>query len=46
MKKIRLVAMGAGAIGRKHIAVIRAHPRAELVALGDPSPMRRCWRSR
>lgn len=38
MKKIRLAVIGAGAIGRKHIAVIRAHPRAELVALGDPSP--------
>ncbi len=38
MSKIRLAVIGAGAIGRKHIAVIRANPRAELVALADPSP--------
>ncbi|WP_434636036.1 Gfo/Idh/MocA family protein [Klebsiella sp. I138] len=38
MSKIRLAVIGAGAIGRKHIAVIRANPQAELVALADPSP--------
>ena len=38
MSKIRLAVIGAGAIGRKHIAVIRANPRAELVALADRLP--------
>ena len=46
MSKIRLAVIGAGAIGRKHIAVIRANPRAELVALADPSPQAQALRNR
>lgn len=38
MSKMGLAVIGAGAIGRKHIAVIRNNPQVELVALADPSP--------
>ena len=38
MNRIRLAVIGAGAIGRKHIATIRDNPQAELVAVADPSP--------
>lgn len=37
MMPCRLAVIGAGAIGRKHIEVIRHSPHAELVALADPS---------
>ena len=38
MNRIRLAVIGAGAIGRKHIATIRDNPQAELIAVADPSP--------
>ncbi|MDJ1158062.1 Gfo/Idh/MocA family oxidoreductase [Chelatococcus sp. SYSU_G07232] len=37
----RIAVVGAGAIGRSHIAVIEALPEAELAAIVDPSPSAR-----
>jgi predicted dehydrogenase len=34
---IRVAVVGAGAFGRNHLRVLRQNPRAELVALVDPS---------
>jgi predicted dehydrogenase len=38
MGKIRIGVMGAGLIGRRHIATIRASAECELVALVEPNP--------
>jgi predicted dehydrogenase len=35
---VPLIVMGAGLIGRRHVALIRASPRARLLAVVDPSP--------
>lgn len=35
---VPLIVMGAGLIGRRHVELIRASPRARLVAVVDPSP--------
>lgn len=35
---VRLAVLGAGAIGRKHAALVAASPAVRLVGLADPSP--------
>lgn len=35
---LRLALAGAGAIGRRHIALMQAHPETALAALADPAP--------
>lgn len=35
--QLKMAVVGAGAIGRVHVNVIRAHPHCELVAVVDPS---------
>lgn len=37
LPRVRLAVVGAGLIGRAHIAAARAHPDVELVALADPA---------
>lgn len=39
MSRIRLVVVGPGLMGMKHIALVGAHPRAELVAIVQPEPV-------
>ena len=39
--KIRFAVIGLGHIGRRHAALIAAHPEAELVAVCDPLPRER-----
>jgi predicted dehydrogenase len=41
MGQTRIAVAGAGAIGRAHIAVVRASPRCELTAIVDPAPAAR-----
>ncbi len=36
-KRVRLGVVGAGVIGKRHISTIVAEPRAQLVAIADPS---------
>lgn len=38
---LRIVIMGAGLIGREHVALVRAHPGTELAGIADPSPAAR-----
>lgn len=38
MSQIRIAVAGAGAIGHRHIALIRANPESELAAIVDPNP--------
>ncbi len=38
MKTVRLAIIGAGVIGRRHIAAIGDTPGCELVAIADPNP--------
>lgn len=35
---LRIAVVGAGMIGREHVALIREHPRTELAAIADMSP--------
>ncbi|MEU3269353.1 Gfo/Idh/MocA family oxidoreductase [Saccharomonospora sp. NPDC006951] len=36
MSRVRVAVVGAGLIGRRHIELVRAHPRCELVSVVDP----------
>ena len=38
MARTRIAVIGAGAFGRKHVAVIRANAACEVAAVADPSP--------
>ncbi|MFY7781112.1 MAG: Gfo/Idh/MocA family oxidoreductase, partial [Tagaea sp.] len=38
MEKLRIAVAGAGLIGRRHIATIRASRVASLAGIADPSP--------
>lgn len=39
MSRIRLVVVGPGLMGMKHIALVREHPEAELAAVVQPEPV-------
>ena len=39
--KLRLAVVGVGLIGRRHIQLVREHPKCRLVAIADPSPAAR-----
>lgn len=38
MTRLRLAVLGAGLIGREHVALLRRHPGVELVAIADTTP--------
>lgn len=38
MSRVRIAVAGAGLIGRRHVALVRANPDCELIAVVDPDP--------
>jgi predicted dehydrogenase len=41
VNRVRIAVAGAGLIGRRHIALVRANPACDLVAIVDPAPAAR-----